>query len=170
MQSLRRWRTDVARRPIGGTHRGRASYVWCQPAPHVSDMAPASMEYHQESSRVFPCWLRDGILWFPLTNRSTLAVFWLNPAGNTVLGINDHMPKDNAKSQLSDRSGTWSRPDRPFSVKLRPDRPHEWAVAEPGFKSWVFPLPYSKENNTSIGFKYNYSSLLPIIKVIKIVE
>jgi hypothetical protein len=28
------------------------------------------------------------------------------------------------------------------------------AVAEPGFKTWVFPFP-RKKNNASIGFKYN---------------
>ena len=35
-----------------------------------------------ESSRVFPHRYHHGLTWFPLTNRSSLMVFWLNPAKN----------------------------------------------------------------------------------------
>ena len=58
--------------------------MWGWLAQHVSDMASASVEYLLESSRVFPCWLRDEIPWFPLMNMSSLVVFWLNPANSTL--------------------------------------------------------------------------------------
>jgi hypothetical protein len=56
----------------------------CKPNTRsVTGTSPASVEYLLKSSRVFLHWSRCAIVLFPLTNRSPLAVFWLNPAENT---------------------------------------------------------------------------------------
>ena len=83
MQSLRWWRIDMTMRLTGGVHRGQAASRWGWAAPHVRDTCPASVIHLLESSRVFPRRLRSEILWFLFTNRSSLAVFWFNPAENT---------------------------------------------------------------------------------------
>ena len=53
-----------------------------------------------ESSRVFPRRLCGGIPWFPVTNRSSLAVFWLNPVENTNLENSWNLSVKTPKSML----------------------------------------------------------------------
>jgi hypothetical protein len=49
MHPKRRWKTDIARRLIGGAPKGRSAYMWGQPAPHVRDMSFALVESLLES-------------------------------------------------------------------------------------------------------------------------
>ena len=100
MQSFRRWRTDIATR---GWHVWPIGWPACRLgwlAPHVRGTDFALVESLLESSRVFLHKSCCGIPWFPLTNRSSLAVFWLNPVENTNLENSWNLSVKTPKSML----------------------------------------------------------------------